>query len=296
VDNALLNEAAAGETRRPSLSVRSFGITDRGRKRPTNEDQFLIAVLTKAMQISQTSLPEPAARVSAEHGHLFLVADGMGGHEAGEQASALAISVVERFALNTFKWFFHPQDAETQRVTKEFEHAVQQADATIVQQAAEHPELHGMGTTLTMAYCLDTDMLVAHVGDSRAYLFRGGTIQQLTQDHTLVAELVRRGEVPPDRVSTHRLRHVITNVLGGNEAGVDVEVHKFDLRSGDQLVLCSDGLTEMLSNADIEQVLARERDPQAACESLVAQANERGGADNITVVIAHFSGAQTGAA
>src|SRR5438105_801610 len=230
------------------LDVKAFGVTDKGRVRPTNEDQFVCAELTKAMRIWQTSLAEPKAQFSEERGHLFLVADGMGGHRAGEQASALAVVAIEQFTLNTFKWFFRSSGPEAQRALGQFQAALRQADARILEESAEHPELTGMGTTVTMAYHLDAQLCVVHVGDSRAYMFSDDELSQVTHDHTLTAEMVRRGDLQPEQVATHRLRHVITNVVGGTEAGVDVEAHTFEVHAGDRLLLCSDGLTEMLTN------------------------------------------------
>ena len=173
------------------LTVKAFGITDKGKVRTTNEDQFLIAELTKAMRVWQTSLPEPKVQVGEERAHLFLVADGMGGHRAGERASALAVVAIEQFTLNTFKWFFGSDGTEAQKVLAQFQSALSQADARILEEAAEHPELSGMGTTVTMAFHLGTQLCVVHVGDSRAYLYRDGELHQLTQDHTLMADMVR---------------------------------------------------------------------------------------------------------
>ena len=167
------------------LTVKAFGITDTGKVRTTNEDQFLIAELTKAMRVWQTSLPEPKVQVGEERAHLFLVADGMGGHQAGERASALAVVAIEQFTLNTFKWFLGSDGTEAQKVLAQFQSALSQADARIVEEAAEHPELSGMGTTVTMAFHLGAQLCVVHVGDSRAYLYRDGELHQLTQDHTL---------------------------------------------------------------------------------------------------------------
>ena len=271
-----------------SLAVRAFGLTDTGLVRPSNEDQFLIAELTKTMRIWQTSLPEPKAQRGNERGHLFLVADGMGGHRAGEQASALAVAAIEQFTLNTFKWFFHSGGPEAQGILTQFQAALRHADERILEESAGHPELHGMGTTLTMAYHLDAQLCVVHVGDSRAYMFGGDRLEQITHDHTLMAEMVQRGELRPEQVAQHRLRHVITNVVGGNEAGIDVEAHALEVHAGDRLLLCSDGLTEMLTNDAIAEVLRVEPDPEAACRQLVAQANEAGGRDNITVLIVRF--------
>jgi protein phosphatase len=271
------------------LKVTAYGITHTGRKRTSNEDQFLIAELTKAMRIWQTSLPEPKAQFSDQRGHLFLVADGMGGHNAGEHASALAVMAIEHFTLNTFKWFFDPAGAEAQRVMSQFQTALRQADASIVEQAAENPSLTGMGTTVTMAYHLNAQLCVLHVGDSRAYVYRDEELHQLTQDHTFTADLVRRGTLQPEEAARHRLRHVITNVVGGNEAGVYVEAHAMELQPGDRLLLCSDGLTEMLANDVITATLKTVAQPEAACKKLVEDANNAGGLDNITVVIVEFA-------
>jgi serine/threonine protein phosphatase PrpC len=271
-----------------SLAVKAFGITDKGRVRPSNEDQFLCAELTKAMRVWQTSLPEPKAQFGDERGHLFLVADGMGGHRAGERASALAVAAIEQFTLNTFKWFLDAKGPDAQRVLTQFQAALRQADARIIEEAADHPEWSGMGTTVTMAFQLDSQLCVVHVGDSRAYMFGDNEFYQLTHDHTLMAEMLRSGEIQPEQAAQHRLRHVITNVIGGTEAGIDVEAHALKVNAGDRLLLCSDGLTEMVSDEAITAILRAELDPQAACTKLVAQANEAGGRDNITVLIARF--------
>jgi PPM family protein phosphatase len=283
-----MNDEPVTQTGRHPLAVKAFGITHQGRVRPSNEDQFLIAELTKAMRIWQTSLPEPKARFGEERGHLFLVADGMGGHRAGEQASALAVVAIEQFTLNTFKWFFHSDGPEAQRVLTQFQTALRQADARILEEAAEHPELKGMGTTLTLAYHLGAQLCVVHVGDSRAYVYGDDELHQVTHDHTVTAELVSRGVLRPEQAAQHRLRHVITNVVGGDEAGIDVEAHALEVHAGDRLLLCSDGLTEMVTKEAIAATLRAEPGPEAACIQLLAQANEAGGRDNITVLIVRF--------
>ena len=281
---------AAPRQRKP-FAVTTFGVTDRGGVRSSNEDQFLIAELTKAMRVWQTSLPEPKARFSDERGHLFLVADGMGGHRAGEHASSLAVLAIEHFTLNTFKWFFDSQGAEAQRVLNQFQTALRQADARIVEEAAEHPSMKGMGTTVTMAYHLDAQLCIFHVGDSRAYLYREEELHQISHDHTLTADLVRQGAIRPEEAATHRMRHVITNVVGGGETGLFVEAHAMEVQAGDRLLLCSDGLTEMVSDEVIAETLRKRIEPEAACERLVRAANEAGGRDNITVVIVRFDAA-----
>jgi PPM family protein phosphatase len=270
------------------LSVRAFGLTHQGRVRPSNEDQFLIAELTKSMKVLHTSLPQATTQSSDERGYLFIVADGMGGHQAGEQASAMAVESIEAFTLNTLSWFFLLECAEEHDVLKEFQAALQQANANVCQEAAKHRELAGMGTTVTIAYSVGSRLFVIHVGDSRCYLLHGGELQRLTHDHTLVAEMVSQGTLQPEEAARHRLRHVITNVVGGHELGVNVECHRVELEADDMLLLCSDGLTEMIPDARIAAVLQALHDPQEACKLLVAEANEHGGKDNITVIAARF--------
>jgi len=272
----------------PPLTVRSFGLTDLGKVRETNQDQFLIAVLVKALQVERTSLPQPKVQQSSDRSHLFVVADGMGGHAGGEKASALAIDSVESFVLETFKWFAHCKSKEQDQVMADFQRALGHVHARILAEAAERPELRGMGSTLTLAYSLNDELFVAHVGDSRCYLCRHGVLHRLTRDHSLVAEMVRHGTIPAEQAVHHRLRHVITNAVGGNSPEVTVEVHKVHLEGGDRVLLCSDGLTNMVPEEEIKHFLQTETQPEQACRRLVACANKAGGKDNITVVVAHF--------
>jgi len=276
------------EDARPPLAVRSFGLSDRGRVRERNEDQFLIATLVKALEIQQTSLPLPKFQHSSDRSYLFVVADGMGGHAGGEKASALAIESVEAFMLETFKWFFQFRGNEENNLLTEFQSALGQANARVLREATAHPELHGMGTTLTLAYGLNDHLFVAHVGDSRCYLYRNGALQKLTSDHTLLEDLVRRGALRAEQAAHHHWRHVITNVVGRDSRDVTVEVHKLHLQAGDTILLCSDGLTEMVREDEITQVLGAAADPESACKQLVARANDAGGRDNITVVAASY--------
>ena len=276
------------------LTVKAFGITDTGKVRKTNEDQFLIAELNKRMKVWQTSLPEPQLQVGEDRAHLFLVADGMGGHSAGERASTIAVAAIEQFTLNTFRWFFASDSPGAQKVLAQFQSALSQADAKIVEEGEENPELHGMGTTLTMAFQLGSQLCIVHVGDSRAYMYRAGQLHQLTQDHTLVAEMVRSGAIRQEQVASHHLRHVITNVVGGPNPGVKVEARAFEVQAGDRLLLCSDGLTEMVTSEMIIAALDQDTAPEGAARALLTQANEKGGRDNITIVIARFDAAATG--
>ncbi len=269
------------------LAVRSYGLSDRGKRRDHNEDQFLIAELAKAMRIVGSSIPQPRTAFSRARAHLFAVADGMGGHRAGAKASELAVTSIERFVLETLRWFYDVR-AGDQGLLRDFEAALVAADARLVAEGSERPEFSGMGTTLTVAWCQDDELCVLHVGDSRCYLGRGEKLQQLTEDHTLVAELVRNGAISPEQASEHSMRHVITNAMGGPVPGVRVEVRRAHLEPGDVLLLCSDGLTEMVPDDEIRAVIVGEPEPRRACERLMQQALDAGGRDNVTVVVARF--------
>lgn len=272
----------------PPLAVRSFGLTDRGLLRKTNQDHFLVARLVKTLQIRQSSLAFESVERSEDQCHLFVVADGMGGHAAGEEASALAVESVEDFLLNTCQWFARCKGEEQDEVLADFQAALAKANARVWDEANAHRELSGMGTTLTLAYSLNDLLFVAHVGDSRCYLYRGGVLHALTRDHTLMAEMIRRGILTYEKATEHRLRHVMTNAIGGDSARVQVELHKVHLQPGDGLLLCTDGLTTMVGDEEIGRILLATDDPESACGELIRRANEAGGRDNITAVLARF--------
>jgi protein phosphatase len=269
------------------LVVRANGLTDRGRQRPNNEDQFLIADMGAALRARQTSLKQGSVQLGRPRGHLLVVADGVGGMAGGEAASALAVGVVEQVLLDTVNYCEAMHDGQIVEPAA-LERAVTEADDRLHREARRRPELHGMGTTLTLAYVVNHDAFVAHVGDSRCYLLRDGCMHRLTHDHTLVDELVRRGVIKAEEAAGHRLRHVIINVVGGADEGVNVEIHRVPLRAGDRLLLCSDGLTEMIPDGEIQSILASEDDTTRACQRLVDRANENGGKDNVTVVVARL--------
>jgi protein phosphatase len=271
--------------------MRGFGLTDCGRVRDANEDHFVVVELARALTVHQTSLPQAKARYSSHRGYIFLVADGMGGHRAGEVASALTLESVEDYLLQTLRRFSNLQRSEEAAALQELTAAVLEADARIFAEATRHPEWEGMGTTLTMAFAVNWKLFVAHAGDSRCYVFSGGELHQLTRDHTVVAELARLGALSPEGAAQHPYRHVVTNVVGGRAPGVMVEMHNLELKPDDVLLLCSDGLTNMVSDARLAAVLQEEPEPRRVCERLAAEANEQGGEDNITVIVARVGAA-----
>ncbi|MGB4338162.1 MAG: Stp1/IreP family PP2C-type Ser/Thr phosphatase [Bacillota bacterium] len=208
-------------------------------------------------------------------GSCIAVADGMGGHNAGEVASSIAIETVESNTALLETGEMEPAEC------------VREANLRVLEAASSDSALSGMGTTLTLAVWDDADIKVAHVGDSRAYLVSGGTIQRLTDDHSVVGEMVRSGALTPDEAHSHPGRHAITRALGFVE-DLEVDQGTWGFGPGDVVLLCTDGLHDVVSDQEIlEAVMAKSGDgPEAICEFLVAVAKERGGPDNITVAAA----------
>lgn len=272
------------------IRVSFAGESHAGKVRLNNEDHYLIARLSKAMQVCKTNLPSHGRhRFADEEGYLFVVADGMGGAAAGEEASRRAVESVEEFVLNAVQWFLHLGDGEEGTLKAEMKRAFEEADLSLFRRTEEHPRLQGMGTTLTLAFNVGADLFLVHAGDSRAYVARGGGLEQITRDHTLVQLLVSGGQLSPEEAKRHRRRNIVTNVVGGPTPGVYAEFHKVRLEDGDVLLLCSDGLTEPVEHEVLAETLsAHGHDPEAAARRLVELALERGAPDNVTVVIARF--------
>ena len=248
------------------MQIVSGGVTDVGRVRTNNEDCFRIV----------TPLD------------LFVLADGMGGEAHGEIASALAVETVVKHCTegraNPAATLFGKQQAAWSDKTKRLSSAVHLANKKIFESAQEHPEQKGMGATLTAAWIDGSKLSIAHVGDSRAYLLRSGSLQQLTSDHSLVAEQVRHGVLTPAEAETSGMQSVLLRALGAHpDVEIDAEEHVLFAR--DILLLCSDGLTRMVIEPEIAATLQAEPDAMNAAEKLVELANDAGGADNITVVV-----------
>lgn len=269
---------------RPSavLTVRAAGHTDRGSVRNNNEDQFLV-VSPAALR----SLDPSGALVESQ---LLAVADGMGGHAGGELASSIAVRSVRLSLLPAVESLPEACSSEAEldaRILAEMRHAVERAHESVREEAELDPELADMGTTLTVAYRHGNRLFVAHAGDSRCYLLRGGKLTQITRDHTLVNELIRGGFLQEGDEAQAAFRNVLVNALGGGSGETPrVELRRIELRSGDTVLLCTDGLNGMLSSADMAVVLNSYPDPQEAAVELVALANAAGGYDNITAVVA----------
>jgi PPM family protein phosphatase len=204
---------------------------------------------------------------------VFAVADGMGGHQAGEVASALAIDQLERAS-----------DGQVRTDSGAIVAAIERSNAAIREYARAHPEVAGMGTTCTVAVVSARVVDIGHVGDSRAYRFRNGDLEQLTEDHSVVAAMVRQGLLDPDEAVTDARRHIVTRALGA-EDDIQVDVVSAELASGDRVLLCSDGLSGLVPRQAIAAVLASEPDPGRGADRLIYLANEAGGDDNVTVIV-----------
>lgn len=252
------------------VQIVSGGVSDVGRVRTNNEDSFRIV----------------------EAQNLFILSDGMGGEAHGEVASSMAVETIAKYCSAPEE----PADDSGVTVhgaavdswspqTKQLQNAVFQANFAIYKSAQEHPEQRGMGATLTAAWVNGSKLSVAHVGDSRAYLLRAGGLQQLTSDHSLVAEQVRRGILTQQQAEESDMQSVLLRALGAHPE-VDVDMEEVDLIPRDVLLLCSDGLTRMVTEPEVAGVLQAETEPGAAAQKLVDLANERGGLDNVTVVVA----------
>jgi protein phosphatase len=271
-----------------SVVLQCSGLSDRGKVRRLNEDQFLVAELAKAMRVSQTTLPdaESAAWSDAVVGHLLVVADGMGGVAGGEIASGLAVETVSWYVSRTMPWFYRYQDGREEELASELRVAVEACHRTVSDTAAAS-KFRKMGTTLTLAYVLWPRLYVVHVGDSRCYLHRKGAFHQMTRDHTLGQRAVEAGLMTPEQAEKSRMGHALWNCIGGSSsAAVTPDIYRATLEEGDELLLCTDGLTRSLTDEQIRMMLETADAPHDAVEALVAAANDAGGEDNITVIVA----------
>jgi protein phosphatase len=261
-----------------------------GKVRPNNEDHFLISRFGRFLETVQTNLPADAVPGrSEEGGHALVVADGMGGAAAGEEASRLAIASLVNLVLYTPDWILRLDEGPLpQEVLRRASERYEQVNQALAEEAQDDPGLSGFGTTMTLAFSLGRDLFVAHLGDSRAYLLSQGRLQQLTRDHTLAQALVDQGRLDRHEAATHRLRHVLTQSLGDHGRQIQPDVLHITLQDGDTLLLCTDGLTDMVPDQVIAETLASPEAAQTICQRLVNGALEAGGKDNVTVVVARY--------
>lgn len=236
--------------------MRVGSLTDIGKVREINQDSFAV-------------VPESG---------LYVVADGMGGHAAGEKASQTAVAIIQdRLGSGAVQ-------AANGQLLDLLQTSIQEANREIINASMEDASMRGMGTTATVIVTKENQMYIGHVGDSRAYLIRNRRIDQITDDHSIVAQLVRARAITPQEAARHPYRNVITRCLG-MQVDVEADTQQRELKAGDRLLICSDGLSGLVSDDEMLQHVLSSQDPQQTCQELVNLANERGGSDNITVVL-----------
>ena len=283
-------------TPRPALRLRTDvgALSHVGKVRETNEDNYLVCRIGRFLERVSSSLPEAALPARTEESNvLLIVADGMGGMAAGEVASQTALATLVRLILGSRQWARPMDDPETRSDqiaalktrAREFVAAVHTAVRT---QAASHPALAGMGTTLTCAYTVGADLFVTHIGDSRAYLWHEGEVRKITRDQTVAQTYVEMGILNEHEARSHRMSHVLTQAVGGPDDTLEADMFQVDIAPGDRLLLCSDGLTNAMEIEEIAEVLGGDTSAQQACERLVEMALDYGGTDNVTALVARY--------
>jgi PPM family protein phosphatase len=265
------------------VRVSVFGKTDLGLTRDHNEDTFLVADLSTG----NASLgPDVRDHEVGPRGSLFMVADGMGGAAAGELASAMAADIIHRHLATAWA-----QDSEVSaaRFAFRMKEAVELANQQIYSYAREHPDVRGMGTTVTAAGVFGNELYLTQIGDSRGYLIRNGVAFQLTRDQSLTQRLVDAGELTEEEAEQSERRNIILQALGPDPR-VKVDLSRQALQRGDTLILCSDGLSGVVRREEVSQLVAELGDLASLCSALIDLANDRGGPDNVTVVAVRFDG------
>ena len=272
------------------VDVDVAALTHPGKVRENNEDQFLVGRFERDLEVLLSSLhQDDIPRHSRETGYAMIVADGIGGAEGGEVASRLAIKTLLELVIQTPDWIMRLDDDLVEKFVRRVSDRYRKADAAIRTQALSDPSLGRMGTTLTLAVSLAADLFVLHVGDSRAYLLRNGQLRQLTRDQTVTQSLLDAGVLTHEQAAIHNMRHVLTQALGQHADKLKIEVQSLKLADGDCLLLCTDGLTDMVPDSEISAVLVDGGKAEQKCQALMDKALEAGGKDNITVVVAHYS-------
>ena len=292
-DSAAELPSASDEFPKPFSSlveVDMFALSDPGYVRTRNEDHYLVARVGRAIETILSNLTENRpGDLFEETAYGMIVADGVGGAAAGEIASRQAIYTLLNLVLHTPDWQFRWGRKEENTVMWRMTDRFRRVNAALLQQAASDESLAGMATTMTAAVTYGNGLIITHVGDSRAYLLRDGKLERLTRDHTLAQRLIDDGVQDPNDPLVRQLRHVLMQSMGSKENDFKPDVRYYTLEDKDQLLLCTDGLTDMVDENLIESVLSQQKSARHACQNLVDLALSNGGKDNVTVVVARYS-------
>jgi protein phosphatase len=266
-----------------------------GRRRAVNEDQFLIADLSKTMFVHESSLPqsEHARRFGILQGRLFVVADGMGGVGSGQLASSVAVDALAQYVLNVMPWFFRIDEIHEDDLRNELKAAMARCQ-TVVREAGAAEGAHPyLGTTLTMAYVIWPRAYVVHVGDTRCHLYRDSKLLQVTTDHSVAQRLADANVISSQQVESSRWKDVLWNAIGGDTDALSPQVCKLVLREDDALVLSTDGVRKHLPDDGVAELLQRGLPPEQVCRRALDRVNAAGGTDNVTMIVARFLGVET---
>ena len=267
-----------------------YGISDKGHVRTNNEDHFLVLRGGRAIETVMSNLGDSQpGDLFEETAFAMVVADGVGGEAAGEVASRQAIYTLLSLALHTPDWNFRWGPRERNTVMWRMKDRFRRVNAALVRDSAGNASLGGMCTTMTAAVTYGDDLIVGHIGDSRAYLLHEGKLVRLTRDHTLGARLVEDGTHSPNDRLVRELRNVLMQALGSRDTECVPDVHDYLLEDGDQVLLCTDGLSDMVEDRLIESVLNESATAKTACRSLIDLALSNGGRDNVTAIVARYS-------
>jgi PPM family protein phosphatase len=289
LEPALSMASGSMDVKSVDVRVELAGLSHRGKVRINNEDSFVIARAERVLHTLATNLPQDdVPRVAAEVAYGLVVADGMGGHAAGEVASRVALSSLVGEILQTPDWIMRADDQQTPRIEGRIADHYDHANQAVSAEAEANPRLAGMGTTMTAAFSFGTTLFLGHVGDSRVYLLRGGKLHHLTRDHSFAQALVDSGVIQPHQAKGRNVKNILLRYLGTGGGHIATDVRHLPLVAGDQILLCTDGLTDMVDDEAIASVLAIAATADTACQALVDAALEAGGKDNITVALARY--------
>ena len=280
------SQTAVDDKRAPTArEIDAFGLSDVGKVRAQNQDHFLVASLNQTLDVHGTNIvgDDTGLASKVRRGFVMMVADGVGGGVAGEEASKTAVRAITRFVTEAMEIYDRGEMSTDVKFADEMVRAIERAHDAVKDQAEQDETHRGMATTLTLVISRWPRLYLVHVGDSRCYRLRNGELELLTKDQTMAQMMVELGKLKPEDVEKSRLKHVLWSALGGSEASPDTLALPIEWTN--RMLLCTDGLTKHVSDDEIKEHLGRDASSESICRGLVDLALERGGTDNVTVVV-----------